>query len=252
MRRSTAKTKLITPKIALATLIRADIPVGDRVLDPSAGSGNLLDAIRVYTKDRDHCNPTLDAFEIDEINTKSLFLKGYNFTQVDFLDVTPDPTYSLVYINPPYQGDAWKKHINHAVKFLQPLGHMIAIVPAKWFTPGAFMDSLIPGLKSSWILPKSDKGSPINTAVIVYKKPRDSYDDSMKPICGYPSFYCYDIMIHLENEEDFCNLPDESKIKQLDHWVTKISKERSQTFLWTQEIKNQVIESIIEYVDIEH
>lgn len=101
-----------TPR-AIADKMLAALPDGifnsARVLEPSAGKGDLVDALISKTrmnKARIHCcelHPDLQA---------TIRGKGYTLVGTDFLSFTPDERYNLILMNPPFaDGD---KHLLHA------------------------------------------------------------------------------------------------------------------------------------------
>lgn len=104
----------------------------DKVLEPSAGDGHLIDAvIRDRARDVD-----IVAIERDRDRTEDL-KKEYANQQVtaicaDFLAVPPEQVYDGVIMNPPF-ADGKKPvaaaHILHAWKFLKPGCRLVAIHP---------------------------------------------------------------------------------------------------------------------------
>lgn len=118
-------------------------PIHDefRVLEPSVGSGHLLNALSevvgqmVYDgkRIRVHAYETNPSRYIDTAHTK---FKNLDVTveNVDFLEVEP-PTqdglkYHLVLMNPPFAKSQDVKHILHAIKFLRPGGVLLGICSA--------------------------------------------------------------------------------------------------------------------------
>jgi hypothetical protein len=62
--------------------------------------------------------------------------KGYAVAISNFLKSAPDPRFDFVFMNPPFSGQHWKKHILHARKFLKKGGTLICILPATAFYDG--------------------------------------------------------------------------------------------------------------------
>lgn len=93
-----------TPKAVIDTMLSGFDLVGRTVLEPSAGKGDILDAIPTDKKICCELNP--DLAEIAK--TKAKFLKP------DFLQVLPEEISHVDYIvmNPPFSAD--EKHILHA------------------------------------------------------------------------------------------------------------------------------------------
>ena len=104
----------------------ADPKPGERVLEPSAGTGRILDAL--------HGRPGLDvvAIEINHTLADSLRARSntrYDIRQGDFLEFTPEALglFDVVLMNPPFANGADIKHIRHAMQFLRPGGRLVAI-----------------------------------------------------------------------------------------------------------------------------
>jgi len=129
------------PAIAEKMVESADIETGHRVLEPSAGTGNILTAI---------CNNDtatgIVAFEIVQALIEPL-KKGFPLSSVfsaDFLK-WPTPKESLnkfdrVIMNPPFVNGADIKHINHALTFLKPGGRLVSLCANGPRQRSAFMD----------------------------------------------------------------------------------------------------------------
>lgn len=114
--------------------------IGKRILEPSAGTGNLIDAIRGSVTGFD-CLRQLTAVEINgrladllsDMRNKTLYANDSNFTiyRMDFLECTPDPcnlgTFDRILMNPPFENGADIKHLLHARTFLKPGGRLVAI-----------------------------------------------------------------------------------------------------------------------------
>jgi len=122
-----------TPPEAAARLIeqaslyrRQDAPIL-RVLEPSAGTGNL--ASLAVAK-----GATVDCIEIQPGLAAGLRQSG-RFAKVlcaDFLGIQPAPTpiYDRVVMNPPFDRERDIDHVMHALKFLKPDGRLVAIMSA--------------------------------------------------------------------------------------------------------------------------
>lgn len=97
-----------------------------RVLEPSAGLGDIADEIAKHLP-----ITQIDVVELDFERAKVLADKKYNLTQGNFLEVTPDQKYDRVIMNPPFaprQADI--DHVLHAHKFLKAGGHLISVMGA--------------------------------------------------------------------------------------------------------------------------
>jgi hypothetical protein len=99
------------------------------VLEPSAGTGALLRAIRKHRPD-----VALDAVEIHPRYREILLRDGWDVAANDFLTFVPDLLYDAVVMNPPFaiegEGLAYVTHIRHAMDLLRPGGVLLAIVSA--------------------------------------------------------------------------------------------------------------------------
>ena len=100
---------------------------GRTVTDPSAGKGNLLDALHAAGVPK----KALKAIEISPARRKVLSEKGYELLGKDFLKYG-DPL-DLVIMNPPFSAAQFRTHIQHAYKLLQKKGKVSAIMP--WYDP---------------------------------------------------------------------------------------------------------------------
>lgn len=112
--------------VAAAYLYRHDKNAEQlRVLEPSAGTGNL--AGRCVEK-----GAIVDCIEVQPDLAQNLARSGL-YRQVlsgDFLRVQPAPNYDRVVMNPPFDRERDIDHVMHALKFLKPDGCLIAIMSA--------------------------------------------------------------------------------------------------------------------------
>lgn len=131
-------TELMPPKNPLAFFPTPDFLVremlsyvgdldGKRVLEPSAGTGAIADAVRGT-----YPNVELGLIEIDPFRASILRKKGYvNVVEADFLEVQHDRQYDCILMNPPFsvEGDktAYLTHIQKAYELLAPGGRLVAI-----------------------------------------------------------------------------------------------------------------------------
>ncbi|MGA7743870.1 MAG: DUF3560 domain-containing protein [Polyangia bacterium] len=116
------------PALADRMVELAGIRAGDRVLEPSAGTGNLAKAIRSAVP-----GAHLDLIEIDPRLCSILQASGFEVSCCDFLaasmPVCPDSEggHDRVLMNPPFSRGQDVAHILHALKFLKPGGRLVAI-----------------------------------------------------------------------------------------------------------------------------
>lgn len=99
---------------------------GARVLEPSAGLGRLLDALKPC-----QCAEVV-AVELAPDCARELFAQereGVTIKQRDFLTIAPAETglFDAVVMNPPFTMRADLRHIRHALQFVKPGGKLAAI-----------------------------------------------------------------------------------------------------------------------------
>lgn len=95
------------------------------LLEPESGTGNLA---LLAAEKMPIANIT--CFEIQEKNCVILRNHGFNVSQVDFLTIDPNPIYTAVLMNPPFEKQQDIDHVLHAFKFLRPGGELRAIMSA--------------------------------------------------------------------------------------------------------------------------
>lgn len=109
-----------TPKATAERMVReADIQPGMKVLEPSAGNGNISEAIKAAG-----VNP--DVVEMSSALREILEAKGFNLVGRDFMDVT-EGGYDRIVMNPPFSNGQDAEHIQHAYELLKPGGKLVAI-----------------------------------------------------------------------------------------------------------------------------
>lgn len=98
----------------------AGISKGDRVLEPSAGNGNLADAAKA-------AGGTVDVIEISSQLRDILTAKGYNVVAFDFDSFEPEEKYDAILMNPPFSNRQDAAHIQRAFGMLKAGGRLAAI-----------------------------------------------------------------------------------------------------------------------------
>jgi len=115
-----------TPPALVSEMLRlAEIQPGMSVLEPSAGKGDIADAIKAAG-----CDPL--CYEINHSLGEILKAKGLKLALFDFLKV-PDSSplvYDRVLMNPPFENGQDMAHVRHAFGFLKPGGRLVAIISA--------------------------------------------------------------------------------------------------------------------------
>jgi len=194
------KQAFFTPRVIASEMIdMAHLCKDDTILEPSAGEGNLIDAIHASGQ------PVLkiEAIELDPGhvqllkakypvtgklteggNTKAWGMSQHKVwvRQGDFLSMTPQevyaPLFSCVLMNPPFTKGQDVKHILHAWKFLRSGGRLISIASAavRYNTTANYRElrNLIEDYGMMRDLPPGsfkESGTAVNTVLILLKKP---------------------------------------------------------------------------------
>ncbi len=110
-------------KVVSKMLARVDLTASSRVLEPSAGTGNIARAALAR-------GASVVAVEIDLDRCRELAtIRGLTVRPANFLSMVPDPSYTHVLMNPPFYGTHWMEHVTHAFDFLAPGGVLVAVLP---------------------------------------------------------------------------------------------------------------------------
>ncbi|MCA1241858.1 methyltransferase [Stappia stellulata] len=115
-----------TPASLAADIVAtADIKPGDTVLEPSAGSGALLDAVLAATP-----AARITAYEVSPRLREVLELKGHGSALAgsDFMDAIPAQVFDRIVMNPPFENGQDLEHVRRAFGFLKPGGRLVAIM----------------------------------------------------------------------------------------------------------------------------
>jgi type I restriction-modification system DNA methylase subunit len=99
----------------------AEIQSEHRVLEPSCGKGDILDAIRNF-----HPDVALHAIEQNLTLGDILSAKGHDVEFGDFLEHQGE--YDRILMNPPFEDGADMAHIRHAYSLLRPGGRLVSVV----------------------------------------------------------------------------------------------------------------------------
>lgn len=166
-------------KLANDVIDKADIKEGMKVLEPSAGMGDLAD--RIAGKGAD-----LDVGDISSDMRELLDAKGHNVVSDDFLSMESEPIYDRVVMNPPFNKDSAIDHINHALTMLKPGGRLVAITPINTGDKGnsknknfrEYLDavSAVEEANESGSFKNSLNSTGVETKTIVIDKPENAAD----------------------------------------------------------------------------
>lgn len=131
----TAPQLFPTPAALAQRMVQlAELGLSDSVLEPSAGTGAILDAI-----DGARCRPAyVTAVEINpqlcqRLRARDQIHSGgpLRVVEGDFLEQTPETIgshFDRVLMNPPFSNAVDVKHVKHALRFVRPGGRLVAIV----------------------------------------------------------------------------------------------------------------------------
>lgn len=120
-----------TPAAVIAEMLEAaEIEPGMVILEPSAGKGDILDAVRERFAD----SVVVLAVEVSPTLADICRAKGHGCECADFLTweatrIKPD----VVLMNPPFERGADAEHVRHAYAQLRPGGRLVAIMSAGTF-----------------------------------------------------------------------------------------------------------------------
>lgn len=118
-----------TPKpVRDVVLARADLQKGQRVLEPSAGKGDIANHIR-----DEHPDVDLHVGEYNHTLHELLDLQGHELVSRDFLSYNPGEIYDRVVQNPPFEGGQDIDHVLHAYDLLKPGGRLVSVMGAGAF-----------------------------------------------------------------------------------------------------------------------
>ena len=111
------------PALIQKMMDAADCDKGMKVLEPSAGKGDILAALHAAG-----CNAV--GFEINYTLAGICTAKGLRCERCDFLDMDPEPILDRVVMKPPFEQYQDAKHVRRAFDWLKPGGRIVAIVGA--------------------------------------------------------------------------------------------------------------------------
>ncbi len=143
----------------------ADIRSGHTVLEPSAGTGAIVKALR------NTFGTTIDLTAVEiKANLAETVLRGAFRVPThckDFLECNGElGTFDRIVMNPPFERGSDIRHIEHALTFLKPGGRLVAIC-----ANGPRQQEQLQSKATAWIdLPAGtfkDQGTMVNTAIVV-------------------------------------------------------------------------------------
>lgn len=166
-----------TPQPVIDKMIDlADIYAGMSVLEPSAGKGDIAEALRSY-------GHKADVIEIRQSLQEILKLKDFNIVGNDFLEHTEN--YDRIVMNPPFEKGQDVEHVRHAYSLLNPGGRLVSVMSeGPFFNSQAKYVAFREWLSETGYSEKLDSGSfqgkdsfrqtGTSTRVVVIDKPFDN------------------------------------------------------------------------------
>ena len=109
------------PQLMERLMDEAGIEAGMRVLEPSAGKGDIADALR-------EAGGEVDVVELSSTLRELLEMKGHNIVENNFDDLGGEAVYDRIVMNPPFSNDLDIQHVRKAYDLLKPNGRLVAIV----------------------------------------------------------------------------------------------------------------------------
>lgn len=110
------------PPVIDRMVAAAELKPGQRVLEPSAGKGDIADAIREAEPEA-RLEVVEPAYSLRQI----LELKGFSLVGDDFMMLSGE-WYDRILMNPPFENGADIDHVRHAFDLLAPGGRLVAIM----------------------------------------------------------------------------------------------------------------------------
>lgn len=173
------------PAVARQVLKAATIGPGMLVLEPSAGSGNLVRAIHEsLPNSAAAARPRIHAVEIDRTAADVLHNNcrdiPLSVTIGDFLQCNPAdfPAFDRVVMNPPFAENQDIAHVLHAYRFLKPGGRLVSVMSPRTFHGSRQVEqtfqAFVANRGQKWGLPEGafqESGTAIRTVLVVLDKP---------------------------------------------------------------------------------
>ena len=120
-------------EVASTALWNVGLKDGGQYLEPSCGCGRLIKALFDKAEGYSREIPKIHvyAYEVDADRVACARRQGLGIIERrNFLEVEPSPMFDGIFMNPPFYGRHYQKHVEHALKFLKPGGWLMAILPA--------------------------------------------------------------------------------------------------------------------------
>lgn len=113
-----------TPIALVEKLVEwADVSPSLRCLEPSAGDGRIVHALKTAGVE------AVDACETETAMVANIEAAGGAVVGADFLHYQPGAVYDRIVMNPPFKGKTAEKHIEHAWSLLRTGGVLLSVAP---------------------------------------------------------------------------------------------------------------------------
>lgn len=107
------------PEVVQRLIDNADLEEGMKILEPSAGQGNILEFLKEYD---------VIVGELYSGNRTILEEKGYSVLFDDFMEYSEYEKYDRIIMNPPFAKQEDIDHVMHAYKMLKKGGRLVSVM----------------------------------------------------------------------------------------------------------------------------
>ena len=232
-----------TPKpLANRMVEMADIEPGMKVLEPSAGKGDIAQSIQDA-----HPDAEVTAVEVSGKLREIIKAKGLNLSEDrDFLE--HEGEYDRIVMNPPFSKNKDVEHVRHAYSLLKPGGKIIAIVSEhpffandkvskefrEWFEEVGVFDEKMEGAFQG---PDAFRKTGVNTRLIEIEKPAGDVKFSVKEFNSVD-----DIKSKWESQVDDIFISEDDRYIRLNNLVVAKGDRK-------QGVGTAIMEDIVSYAD---
>jgi hypothetical protein len=210
-----------TPLSLVAKLVEwAEVSSHCRTLEPSAGDGRIVHALREAGV------PVVDACETEEPLHELIRAAGGTVVGTDFFKYKPETPYHRIVMNPPFRGREYERHIEHAWSMLAPGGLLVSIAPAPVRDAVRDLKLNLPGCiyaTCELVSPNSfnDFDTSIPTAVVeLHRQP-----NCPASVCGFSNQATHNAALTVESDYNFVTAARRLHGKFTDVLIREVSKE---------------------------
>lgn len=145
-----------------------------KILEPSAGEGNLVDFIAKAIGSKNN----IDVIELNADKVNTLKEKGYNVIGRDYMNTSLENTYDVIIACPPFKDNANLYHIQKMYTDVKDGGYVLTLCNSQWITDNSeksvsFRKFLLGKKYSITMLPDNsfmEKGKTVPTILIKMQK----------------------------------------------------------------------------------